>query len=149
MTQRPDRFVAEHAAFSFIPLRHDIPNQALLRIDFNLLQAVLAAVLTLRPAGAFLQAKRWFVHESSQRGFSSGDLHGFRSFGFRTRYQTFAAKPEICLHSRDRPKNKHSGCQHKDGYDDEHRYGHRAPRFPGPPGRAQTEPGHISVCTRG
>jgi len=48
--KRADLFVAKHATLPFIPLRNDIPDEAVLGINLDLLQAFLAAVLTFRPA---------------------------------------------------------------------------------------------------
>src|SRR5208282_224496 len=50
-----ERFVAIDAVLAFAPVRHDIPDQAILGIGFDLLQALLAAVLALGPAGATVQ----------------------------------------------------------------------------------------------
>jgi len=47
--KRADRLAAERATLPFIPLRDDIPHQAVCGIDLDLLQAFLAAVLALRP----------------------------------------------------------------------------------------------------
>lgn len=49
-----------HALLSFIPLRNNIPNQAVLRIHLDLLQAFLATVLPLWPPRALLQAQSGF-----------------------------------------------------------------------------------------
>jgi len=127
MVQRPDRLVAEGAVLSLIPLRHDIPNQTVLRVGFHLLEAILATILPLGPSGTIFQPKRRFVCESSQGGFSGGNVHGFRHFGHRTSHQTFPAKLEIRLHSGDGPEHKQRNGQHKNSDDDEHRDGHKAP----------------------
>ena len=39
-----------HAALPFIPLGNNVPQQAVLRIGFDLFQTLLSAVLTFRPA---------------------------------------------------------------------------------------------------
>jgi hypothetical protein len=45
-----ETFVAINAALPFVPVRHDIPQQTVIRICFDLLQALLPAVLALRPS---------------------------------------------------------------------------------------------------
>jgi hypothetical protein len=42
--------MTKHTTLSFVPMRNDIPNQTIVGIGFNLLQAFLSAVLSLRPA---------------------------------------------------------------------------------------------------
>lgn len=53
MAERLDRLVAENTILAFVPFRDDIPDQALLRIDFNLLETVLTTALALGPTRAF------------------------------------------------------------------------------------------------
>src|ERR1035438_4046762 len=55
MLERADLLTAKHATLPFIPFGYDVPDQAVLRVDFNLFEALLAAVLTLRPAGALFE----------------------------------------------------------------------------------------------
>ena len=45
-----ERLLAKNAVLPFVPLRDDIPEQAILGICFHLLQALLAAVLALGPS---------------------------------------------------------------------------------------------------
>jgi hypothetical protein len=47
-----ESFVTNRALLSFIPLRNNIPDQAVLRICFDLLQAFLATVLPKAPTAA-------------------------------------------------------------------------------------------------
>lgn len=61
MPQFADRLVAEYAAFSFAPLPRDVPYDVILRVGFNLLEALLPTVLPLRPAGTLLESKRRLV----------------------------------------------------------------------------------------
>src|SRR5579864_1316017 len=55
--KRVDLFVAEHATLPFVPARDDGPDQAVLGISLDLLQAVLPAVLAFRPTGTFFQVQ--------------------------------------------------------------------------------------------
>ena len=45
-----DRFTAKNTTLPFIPLRNDIPYQAVCRVSLDLLQAFLTAILPLGPA---------------------------------------------------------------------------------------------------
>ncbi len=52
-----ERFVTIDAVLAFVPVGHDIPEQAILGIGLDLLQALLAAVLAFGPAGATVQTE--------------------------------------------------------------------------------------------
>lgn len=54
MMQWANWFMTEHTFLPFIPLRDDVPDEAGFGIRLNLLQAILAALRALRPAGAFV-----------------------------------------------------------------------------------------------
>ena len=55
-----ESLMTNHALLSFIPLRNNIPDQAVLRVCFDLLQAFLATVLPLGPPRALRQAQSGF-----------------------------------------------------------------------------------------
>src|SRR6516162_3421424 len=106
MPQFADWLVAQYAAFSLVPLPRDVPHQAIVRLGCNLLQALLLAVLPLRPTGTLLESKRGFVDKAAQGGFGGGDLHGRSTLRFRTTHQPLATKFDIRLHSGDRAEQK-------------------------------------------
>src|SRR5579859_4379530 len=72
--ERANRLAAEHAALAFIPFRNDVPHQAVLRIRFHLLQAVLPAVLAFRPPRALAQTHGRLGEERANASFSRGNL---------------------------------------------------------------------------
>lgn len=80
--ERTDRLPTEGAALPFIPLRDDIPDQAVGGISLDLLQAFLAAVLTLGPAGTVFETKRGLGEKCPNGGFAGGDVDRFRFVRF-------------------------------------------------------------------
>src|SRR5665811_1476949 len=72
VTKLADLLVAERAALPFVPLRDDVPDQAVGGTDLNLAQAFLAAILALGPTRTFFQAQRWLSEEGSDGGFTGG-----------------------------------------------------------------------------
>jgi hypothetical protein len=75
VSQRRDRLLAEHAFLSFIPLRHDIPHQAVFRIGLDLFEAFLAAGLPLGPARASVEMHRRLFVERAQSCFFGVDTN--------------------------------------------------------------------------
>ena len=63
--QLSDRLPAEHAILSLEPLRGDVPDKATLGIDIDLLEAVLIAILPLRPSRTLVQAEGWLAEKRS------------------------------------------------------------------------------------
>ena len=104
--KRADRPVAERAALSLVPLRNDIPDEAVCGTDLDLLQAFLATVLAFGPARTFFEAKRGLGEESSDSGFSGGDIDGFRFVGLGAGDQTFSAVGEVRANSGDRAEDE-------------------------------------------
>lgn len=121
MTERTDRLLAEHALFALVPLGDDVPYQALLRIDFDLLQAILAASLAFGPARTFFQAKSRLFEKSANRGFPGSDLDRGRFLRFRTSHQALAAIAKERTHAGNRAQDEKRGCQHEDSDDDSER----------------------------
>jgi hypothetical protein len=80
-----------------------------------LLQAFLAAVLTLRPAGTFFEAKRGLREERSGGGFSGSDGDRLRFVGFGARDQALSAVLKVRSNSGDRAKDEEADPQRNDG----------------------------------
>src|SRR5581483_11973473 len=115
MVKRRDRLLAEHAAFSFIPFRNHVPDQAILGIPLDLLQTILTASRPLWPAGTLLQTKRGLVEKDPKCGFSGSDVDGRRLLRLGARHDTLTAPAEQGAHSRDRAEEKESRCQGENG----------------------------------
>src|SRR5579862_1103488 len=90
-----DRLAAEDAIFPFVPLRDDIPDQAILRIDLNLLEAILTAALALGPARAFDETESRLVEESADGGFASRNIDGCGAVRLRACDEPFPFEPGI------------------------------------------------------
>lgn len=91
MVQWPDRFMAKHALFPFIPLGDDTPHETIFGICLNLLQAILAATGALGPAGTFVQAQGRLGEKRAKGGFTHRDFDRSRFLRFRTCNQALAA----------------------------------------------------------
>jgi hypothetical protein len=100
--------MAKHAGLPFIPLRDDIPDEAMLGINLDLLQAFLPAVLAFGPARAFDETKSGFGEEGSDGGFPGGDIDGLRCMRFRAGDQAFSAKLEVSADAWDGAKDEES-----------------------------------------
>jgi len=109
-----ERFVAIDAVLAFVPVGHDIPEQAIRGIGFDLLQALLAAVLALGPAGAAVQTEGGIADKRGQACFSCSDINRFRLVGFGAGDQALAAKGEIRSQGWDGSEKDHSGYDHND-----------------------------------
>src|SRR5450755_1417354 len=57
MLELAESLVTVAALFAFVPLRNDIPDEAVLGVHFDLLQAFLTATLTLGPTQALLETQ--------------------------------------------------------------------------------------------
>src|SRR5438552_4091829 len=126
LMETADCFMAEHAAFPFIPFGDDVPDQAILRVVFNLLQAVLATALTLGPTRTLFQSQRRFVEENAQASLSRGDIDSFRLVGFRACNQPLSTKAEVRPNSGSGPQHEQSDSQNQNGdCDAEDCEGHR------------------------
>src|SRR5262245_27999397 len=89
------RLAAKNANSSLVPLRQDIPNEAILRGRQNLTQALLSTVLALRPATAILQPKTSLTRRSGDCGILCIYLNSGRFFCLRTTNQPRAAEFQI------------------------------------------------------
>ena len=98
--------VAINAALPFVPLRRDIPQQAIIRICFDLLQALLPAVLAFGPSRATVQTQRGRAEKRGQGCFPRSDINRFCVVGFRTGDEPLAAKSEIRAGGWNRPDKK-------------------------------------------
>jgi hypothetical protein len=56
VTEGGYRFLAEDALLAFVPFGDDIPDETAFGIDFDLVEAFLAAALSFGPAGALFEA---------------------------------------------------------------------------------------------
>jgi hypothetical protein len=93
--------VTEDALLAFVPLRNDIPDQAVLGTHFDLLQAFLAAILPLGPARAFGQAQRGLGEKSADGGFTRRYIDRGSFVGFGASDEALAAVSKISSHGRD------------------------------------------------
>ena len=110
MTESSETHVAKSTALSFIPIGHDVPDQAVVGIGLDLVEALLTAVSALRPARALPQTRlrltdttrRWrpFLppHRRLPAGASPGKLrYVCRDTGSK------CARPERCGKEQLRP----------------------------------------------
>jgi hypothetical protein len=116
MMQLADRLVTQRAIPLFIPVRNNIPDQALVWANLDLAEAFLTAVLALGPPRTLLQANRGLGEERSDGGFSRGDVDGFGLVRLRTGDQTFSFVGEVRADSGDGTKDEKTNCQCEDGY---------------------------------
>jgi hypothetical protein len=100
MMEPSKRLVAKDTLLPLVPVRNNIPNQAVLRIGLNLLQTLLAAITALRPTRALIQAKDWFTNEGPGGGFPRCHIHCFFRERLRAGYESLAPEREIGLHGR-------------------------------------------------
>jgi hypothetical protein len=116
--KRADLLAAEYATLSLVPLGDHVPNQAIFRISLDLLQAILATVLMLGPTGTFNEPESGLIEESTNSGFSGGDIDGLRLVRLGTSDQMLAAKGEISAQAGDSSNHEKTDrqCQYSDGY---------------------------------
>lgn len=125
--ERTNLFVTKHATLPFIPLRDNIPHQAVLGINFNLLQALLAAILALGPAGTFLEAKRGFGEKGAEGGFSGSNLDRSGLVRLRAGDQAFSSIAEVRPYAGDCTENKEPNRQQNDCKNNKRGDRHEAP----------------------
>ena len=125
--KRTDLFVAEHTTPSFIPARDDCPDQAVLGINLDLLQAVLPAVLAFRPARTFFQVQCWLGKKGSNSGFSYSHLNGFGLVSLRAGNETLFPEIEIRTEAGNGAKYEQPNRQCDYGKNDQGCNGHRKP----------------------
>src|SRR5215471_8248758 len=89
MMKGPKLFAAEDAGFSFVPFRDNVPHETSFGVGFNLLQALLATVLALGPAGTLLEAQSRFRPEGSHSGLASRDIDRFGRVRLRAGDESF------------------------------------------------------------
>ena len=97
MAEFAERLVAEGAVFSLIPLGNDIPDQAIFRVYFDLLQAFLAAIFTLGPTRALLQMQGGVGEKSTHRSLAGSHVDGRTEVSFGADGEALAAIGEISL----------------------------------------------------
>jgi hypothetical protein len=127
MVNRAHGPVAEYATLAFVPLGDDIPHQAILRIDLDLLQALLATVLTFGPARTFLEVERGFCQESSNGGLSDSHLNRFGLVSLGAGNESFPAVIEVRPKPGNSAKYEEPNSQYENRNDDEQRDRHRSP----------------------
>lgn len=100
------RLATNRTGFSFIPVRNDIPHEAVLRIWFDLLQTLLAAILAPRPTRALLQAQSWLGQESAHCSLAGSYVHGFCFEILWASDEALASVRKICADAWDRTEYK-------------------------------------------
>src|SRR6266478_6131528 len=95
MMEPPKALLAIHTLLSLIPIGHNVPDQAVLRIGLNLLQTLLTAILALRPARALIQAKSRFTDEGPCGRFRRCHIHRHVLECLRAGYKPLAPVSEI------------------------------------------------------
>jgi hypothetical protein len=118
LMQRREGFATENALLSLVPLCNDVPNQTILRVDLNLVQTILTAVLALGPAGASLQPERGLVKECAEPSFTRGHINRFRLTRFRTGHQMLASKLQVRTKAGNGAQHKKARGQYQDRNDD-------------------------------
>ena len=76
--QRAKTLVTTGTALPQIPVRHDIPQEAVFRIGCDLLEACLTAILALGPARASIQAKSTPTKKRTRSRRSRCNIHRLR-----------------------------------------------------------------------
>jgi hypothetical protein len=115
MMKRANWLVAESATLLFVPVRNDIPDEAVGGTDLDLAETLLPAVLALGPAGTFFQAKCGLGEERADGGLSSGYVDSFGLACLGASDQAFAFVGEIGADSGDGSENEEANCECEDG----------------------------------
>lgn len=118
MAERRDWLLAEYALLAFVPVGHNVPHEAVFRIDFDLIDAFLAAVLAFGPAGTFFKAYGGLDEEGAERGLSGIHIDGFGLVGFRAGNEPLAAEIEVSTHCRECAHQEESCTNDQNGDDD-------------------------------
>src|SRR5690348_2497324 len=90
MAQFGNWAVAEVAGLPFVPLSSNRPHQVTARVSFDLAEAGLIAVFTLRPTGAAAQFDVFFSYQGASSSATGGDFYRDCFVSFRTSDQHFA-----------------------------------------------------------
>src|SRR5438477_9572416 len=80
--------VAKNALSSFIPIRHNVPDQAVLRIALNLPQTLLTAIAALRPARTLFQVEGRVPGKNRCCGALCCHIYSFLGKRLRTGYES-------------------------------------------------------------
>jgi hypothetical protein len=108
-TQHPKTLVTIDAAPPQIPVRHDIPQEAVFWISYDLFEALLAAILARGPVRTSIQTKRRFAKKRTRSRGSRRNIHRFRLQRLRTVHEPFAAIEEVSVQHRDGAENNKPG----------------------------------------
>ncbi len=100
MMESSERRVAKDAALSCIPIGYDVPDQAVVRIGFNLFEALLTALATLGPARALFETRFRLPAKRGHGGLSCCHINRCGHERFRAGYDPFAAIQEVSAHDR-------------------------------------------------
>ena len=125
MVEPSKALVAKHTLLSFIPIRHYVPDQAVLWIGLNLPQTGLTTVLALRPARALIQTKSRFTDKGQCGRFPRSHIHGFFRERLRAGYESLATVHEIGLHCGDDAGKKPPSHHCQEGNSKKSKYCHK------------------------
>jgi len=120
-------FVTEKALLTLIPVGNDIPEQAILGIGLNLLQAFLAAVLALRPAGASVEPQAGITPKHSSCRSPGRHFHGCLLMGFRASNDSFSSICKVRLQRRKQVEHGNSTYNRHDCNRKKNKCGHVLP----------------------
>src|SRR5262245_11017367 len=104
-TQHPKTLVTIDAAPPQIPVRHDIPQEAVLGISYDLFETLLPAILALRPMCTSIQMKRTPAKKRARRCSSRCNIHRFCLQRIRTVHEPLATIKEVGVQHRDNAEN--------------------------------------------
>lgn len=100
--------VAKGAALSFIPMGHDVPDEIVIRVGPDLIEALLTAVATLRPARALLYTELQTPAKRGDGSLSCSQVNRFGLERLRASYDPFATILKISAHDRNNAEKNNS-----------------------------------------
>lgn len=109
-----ERLVAVGTGLALVPTVHNVPDQAGFGGLFDLSEAVLRAILPLRPAGAVTQAEVVAADSGIEGCRASRDTNGGRTMRFRAGNDALAAEFQISAKvTTEANRERDDGCEGK------------------------------------
>jgi hypothetical protein len=125
MMEPSKALVAIDTLSSFIPIGHNVPDQAVLRIALNLPQTLLTAIAALRPSRTLFQVEGRVPDKNRCCGALCRDVYRFLGKRFRTGYESLAAVHEIGMQCRNNAGKKKAGHHSQDRNREKSKYCHK------------------------
>jgi hypothetical protein len=114
-----ERFLAIPARFPFVPLADNVPDKASFGISFYLAQALLSAILPLRPLRALIQSNLIVAHRRSLCCTHGIHVHRGGLERLRASHQALPAIPKVTRKRHRHAEDNPSDYQNKNGGKDE------------------------------